>query len=85
MSEETWALLCPDCRFPFPEDITMGVVKAHMSTEHNASDDSQIRLELTPLCTGDRQPMTLVGKTGERTFWQCGKCRRSRIIRQDPT
>lgn len=87
-TDDGLALACKRCGHLWPQDVTMGVVGAHMETEHGAGPDDQIELELVVLCPRGGDVMTFVrqetGKNGAvKSWWDCPKCHRTRVVRQD--
>jgi hypothetical protein len=75
-----FALACVHCRFRFPMDITTGVMAAHFQTEHGTDE---VKVELVVVCRCD-EVMTLTRTAGQRHFYDCPGCHRSRTVTQTP-
>ena len=45
---EGFTFACHHCKFIFPHDITVGVIAAHMGTEHDLHG-TEIEVDLVPL------------------------------------
>lgn len=86
-SDDGFGLACQDCGHIFPSDVTVGVVGAHMETEHDDVSD-KIHLELVMLCPRCRKAMSLFYSeptaSGERHHYECVPCHRVRAVNQTP-
>ncbi len=79
------ALACGTCGWRPGGDLTVGLIGAHVETEHGTGD---IQLELVVLCWRCDTPMTFShsreGVRSSADFFDCGTCHRRRTIRRDP-
>lgn len=71
------ALICQTCRWRPREELTVGILAAHFDTEHGTED---IRMELVVLCPLCDQPMTFDRSWGNRDYFSCEGCQRSRVV-----
>lgn len=68
-------------------DVTIAVAGAHMEIEHGSDE---IAFELAVLCPRCHKVMTPSGRretTGDgavKSWWDCGPCHRTRVVRQNP-
>ena len=73
------ALLCQTCRWRPDENMPTGLMVAHFETEHGTTD---VRLELVALCPRCDIPMTFDYSHGDKDYFGCVQCRRTRTIRR---
>ena len=79
-------LCCGICRWRPPNDMEMNLVEAHFDMEPD-HDPDDIRLELVAICCDlemafDRTETRQSG--GTRHHYSCGKCRKSKVVDQNP-
>jgi uncharacterized Zn finger protein len=67
-------LSCPKCGWLPDDDVTMGVVRAHMKTEHDGADVTLDLVVVCPVC-GIVAPLTR--DDGRRTIHDCPACKRT--------
>jgi len=67
-------LSCPKCGWIPGDDVTMGVVRAHMESEHQ---DPEVTLELVVVCPVCDTIAPLTRDDGRRTIHDCPTCKRT--------
>lgn len=71
------ALLCKTCRWRPTEELTAGLLAAHFETEHGTD---KVELELVVLCPRCDEPMAFDRSVGNRDYFSCERCHRTRVI-----
>jgi len=75
-------LACRACGWRPAEDLPIGMIQAHMQTEHGTDE---VVLDLAVICPRCDTAMNLEAERRDKDFFRCDSCHRVRLIWRQPS